>query len=185
MKNLFILLFVALSVNIQAQNRTVANQTFPEQIDVKETKLVFNGAGLREKFLLDLYAGALYLQQQTTDGSKIIDADEIQAINIKIISSRVTSKKFNKTVKEGFAKVTEGEATAEEITKLQGYFSEAINKGDDIQIIYEPEVGTAVIINGKYKGNVKGLEFKKALFSIWLGSKPADSGLKNEMLGKS
>jgi len=33
-------------------------------------------------------------------------------------------------------------------------------------------------------GTVKGLDFKKALFAIWLGKKPADSGLKDGMLGK-
>lgn len=185
MKNLLALLFVGLSVSLYAQNRTVAGETFPAQLDVKGTKLIFNGAGLREKYTLDLYVGALYLTKQSTDGNKIIEADEIQAINIKIVSNKVTRDKFNETVKEGFAKVTEGKATSAQITKFQGYFSDAITKGDDIQIIYKPGKGTAVIINGTYKGLVEGLEFKKALFSIWLGSKPADSGLKNEMLGKA
>ena len=32
--------------------------------------------------------------------------------------------------------------------------------------------------------DVKGLEFKKALWGIWFGDKPVDSGLKNAMLGK-
>jgi predicted transposase/invertase (TIGR01784 family) len=34
------------------------------------------------------------------------------------------------------------------------------------------------------KGKIEGIEFKKALFSIWLGSTPADSTLKKGMLGK-
>ena len=185
MKNLLALLFVGLSVSLYAQNRTVSGQTFPAQLDVKGTKLIFNGAGLREKYTLDLYVAALYLPKQSTDAQKVIGANEIQAINIKIVSNKVTRDKFNETVKEGFEKVTEGKATAAQISKFQGYFSAAIKKGDDIQIIYKPGKGTAVIINGSYKGLVEGLEFKKALFSIWLGSKPADSGLKKEMLGKA
>jgi hypothetical protein len=40
------------------------------------------------------------------------------------------------------------------------------------------------MINGTYKGLVEGLEFKKALFSIWLGSTPVDKKLKSKMLGK-
>ncbi|NRA12526.1 MAG: chalcone isomerase family protein [Crocinitomicaceae bacterium] len=51
-------------------------------------------------------------------------------------------------------------------------------------IIYKPGKGAAVMVNGKYKGLVAGLEFKKALFSIWLGSNPADKKLKSKMLGK-
>lgn len=185
MKNLLMVLFVGLSTGLFAQNRTVAGETFPAKLDVKGTNLVFNGAGLREKYTLDLYVAALYLPKQTTDGSKVIQANEIQAINIKIVSNKVTREKFNETVKEGFAKVTEGKATSAQISKFQGFFSAPIKKGDDIQIIYKPGKGTAVMINGEYKGLVEGLEFKKALFSIWLGSNPADSGLKNEMLGKA
>lgn len=185
MKNLLALLFVGLSVSLYAQDRTVEGETFAAKLDVKGTKLIFNGAGLREKYTINLYVAALYLPEQSTDANKIINANEIQSINIKIVSNKVTREKFNETVKDGFAKVTEGKATSAQITKFQGYFSSAIVKGDDIQIIYKPGKGTAVIINGTYKGLVEGLEFKKALFSIWLGSKPADSGLKSEMLGKA
>lgn len=185
MKNLLVLLFVGMSAGLFAQNRTVAGETFPAKLDVKGTKLVFNGAGLREKYTLDLYVAALYLPKQTTDASKVIQANEIQAINIKIVSNKVTREKFNETVKEGFAKVTEGKASSQQISKFQGFFSAAIKKGDDIQIIYKPGKGTAVMINGSYKGLVEGADFKKALFSIWLGSKPADAGLKKEMLGKA
>ncbi|MEA3471658.1 MAG: chalcone isomerase family protein [Thermodesulfobacteriota bacterium] len=32
--------------------------------------------------------------------------------------------------------------------------------------------------------DTKGLEFKKALFGIWLGDKPAQRSLKKEMLGR-
>lgn len=185
MKNLLALLFIGLSVSLYAQNRTVAGETFASQLDVKGTKLIFNGAGLREKYKIDLYVAALYLPKQTTDANKVINGNEIQAINIKIVSNRVTREKFNETVKEGFDKVTEGKATDAQISKFQGFFSAPIKKGDDIQIIYKPGKGTAVIINGSYKGLVEGLEFKKALFSIWMGSNPADSGLKKEMLGKA
>lgn len=185
MKNLLVVLFVGLSAGLFAQDRTVAGETFPAKLDVKGTKLVFNGAGLREKYTLDLYVAALYLPKQTTDANKVINGNEIQAINIKIVSNKVTREKFNETVKEGFAKVTEGKATSTQISKFTGFFSAAIKKGDDIQIIYKPGKGTAVMINGSYKGLVEGLEFKKALFSIWMGSKPADSGLKKEMLGKA
>jgi len=99
-------------------------------------------------------------------------------------SDLVTREKFNETVKEGFAKVSEGKASESEIKKFTGFFSAPLKDGDDIQLIYKPGKGTAVMINGSYKGLVEGLEFKKALFSIWLGSTPADSGLKKSMLGK-
>ena len=38
--------------------------------------------------------------------------------------------------------------------------------------------------NGAKKGSIDGHDFKKALFGIWLGKKPADDDLKEGMLGK-
>ncbi len=38
--------------------------------------------------------------------------------------------------------------------------------------------------NGVKKGTIEGHDFKKALFGIWLGDNPADSGLKTGLLGK-
>lgn len=184
MKNFMLLLFLGCSIAVNAQNRTVAGKTFPAQLDVTGSKLTFNGAGLREKYTLDLYVAALYLPKQSMDANKIINADEIQVINIKIVSSKVTREKFNETVKEGFAKVSEGKATQAQISKLTGFFSAPIKMDDDIQFIYKPGKGTAVMINGTFKGIVEGLDFKKALFSIWLGSTPADATLKKKMLGK-
>ena len=48
--------------------------------------------------------------------------------------------------------------------------------------IYLPERGVVVNKNGKFKGVVGGIEFKTALFNIWLSDKPADANLKKAML---
>jgi hypothetical protein len=39
-------------------------------------------------------------------------------------------------------------------------------------------------MKGALKGTIKGIDFKRAVFSIWLGEKPADAKLKKGMLGK-
>jgi hypothetical protein len=68
---------------------------------------------------------------------------------------------------------------------IQGFFSDAFKKGDKIRLEYITGKGLKVYKNNVYKGIVPGLEFKNALFSIWLGTKPADASLKNKMLGKA
>ena len=98
-----------------SQTKTVAGATFSSQMDIKGTKLIYNGAGLREKYSFDLYVAALYLSNQTKDGATVINADEIQVINIKLVSNKVTRDKFNETVKDGFEKVSDGKATTAEI----------------------------------------------------------------------
>ena len=49
---------------------------------------------------------------------------------------------------------------------------------------YEEINGVVVYKNGSKKGSIDGHDFKRALFGIWLGDKPADDDLKAGMLGK-
>ena len=72
-----------------------------------------------------------------------------------------------------------------QITKFKGFFSDKIVKTNVFDIAYIKGKGTVVYKNGKEVGMIPGLEFKKALFGIWLGSDPADDDLKEAMLGKN
>ena len=161
-----------------AQNRTISGVTFLPKLDIKGKSLFFNGCGLREKYTLDLYVAGLYLEKTTMDANKVMAADEMSAIKIVITSSKVTRDKFNESVKDGFENATTGKATAAQIGQFKGFFVDAI------LMIYVPGKGVAVTINGKFKGLVEGLEFKKRLYAIWLGDKPASAKLKKGMLGR-
>jgi hypothetical protein len=95
----------------------------------------------------------------------------------------VTKDKFNESVTEGFSKSSHGSATAEQQKTFKACFSSEIKNKDNILLIYRPGKGVQVMINDVYKGVVEGLNFKKALWAIWLGDKPADAKLKKKMLG--
>jgi hypothetical protein len=184
MKNLLMLLVCSISLGLFAQTKTIAGLKVPTTTIVNGKTLVLNGGGLREKYWIDLYVGSLYLENKSSDAGKIIYADDYQGIHIKIVSNSVTRDRFIETVKEGFERSTAGKATDEQIKKLISFFSQEIKSGDKILLEYIPSKGIVVTKNGDVKGTVGNLEFKKALFSIWLGSKPADETLKKGMLGK-
>ncbi|MGB0368446.1 MAG: chalcone isomerase family protein, partial [Flavobacteriales bacterium] len=59
-----------------------------------------------------------------------------------------------------------------------------IVEGNVFDIIYVPGTGVESYKNGQLEGTIEGMDFKKALFGIWLGEKPADGDLKEAMLGK-
>ena len=84
MKKIVGFAFLFLSVCVSAQDITVSGASFKKKLDIKGDVLTFNGAGLRQKYGFDLYVGALYLENQSSDANKIINTDDIQAINIKI-----------------------------------------------------------------------------------------------------
>ena len=160
--------------------------TLPEKITVAGKPLILNGAGLRTKFVLTLYAGGLYLRAKNDDANKIIAANEPMAIRLKIISGFVTAEKIAAAIKKGFNNSTGGKVAPlqPQIDQFMGVFKQKIAKGDEFDFIYTQVGGTKVLKNNKVQTVIKSLAFKKALFGIWLSNRPAQRSLKKEMLGK-
>lgn len=165
---------------------TVSGVKVDAKLSAEGQNLVLNGAGVREKYFMDMYVGALYLTKKSSDANYIVGSNEAMAIKLNIVSGMITSEKMISAVNEGFENAT-GKKTAPlkaKIDKFKSFFKEKINKGDVFLIVYEPNEGVHVYKNGVKKGTIDGVEFKKALFGIWLGANPADDDLKTSMLGK-
>ena len=71
-----------------------------------------------------------------------------------------------------------------EINTFVGFFSEEIVEDNIFDITYQGNRGVVVYKNGTEIGSIPGLNFKKALFGIWLGDDPADKKLKKAMLNQ-
>ena len=179
-----VLFVLGMAFTSSAQDIKSHGVTFPSKMKINDKVVKYNGSGLREKYFFDLYVSALYLTETSSDAKSIINSDEEMCIRIKLVSDKVTRDKFVETVKEGFENSSEGKATESEINGFMKFFSKEFKSGDDIILIYKPGVGTQAYMNGEKLGTQSGIEFKKALWAIWFGDKPADKGLKNAMLGK-
>jgi hypothetical protein len=70
---------------------------------------------------------------------------------------------------------------ADEIEILKEYYVDLKN-GDSYQLTYIPEIGTKFEYNGKLKGIIKGERFAEILFAVWLGDKPFDKKIKEQIL---
>lgn len=158
----------------------------PDKFKAGDNDLILNGAGLRKKFFVKVYAGGLYLKMKEQNESKIINADEPMAIRMEFIHNGVAAEKLIGAWNEGFENATKGKTDSikEQIKQFNSYFTTEANEGDTYEIVYTPENGVVLSIKGKVMGTIKGLDFKKALFGIWLCDKPADDGLKEGMLNK-
>jgi hypothetical protein len=169
----------------QAQTK-INGITFPDTYTAGKDKLVLNGGGTREKYWMDMYIGALYLPAKSKDAATIVSANSSAAIKICIVSGLITSSRMTEAVEEGFKKSTGGKQAdyKDKIDKFKQAFSEAIKKGDVFDIVYSGEK-ISVYKNNTLKAEIDGLDFKKAVFGIWLGTEPADSNLKDAMLGTS
>lgn len=188
MKKIIILLIVAATqFGSASAQKTVGGVPMPKKQMIGKTILTLKGAGVREKFFMDMYACALYLRKNLSSATEIIESNDHAALKIHILSGLITSKKMTDAVEEGFKNATGGKTKAirKEIDAFKAVFSkEEIQKEDVYDIIYVPSRGTIIFKNGKIQPIIEGLAFKKALFGIWLCNKPADKNLKEDLLEK-
>jgi len=183
MKKILFLLAFVLCANVSMAQTKVGDVTLPNKVTLSGEEMSLNGAGMREKMWIDLYAGGLYVQTKSSDAAGVISSDAPMAMKLHIVSGMVSQEKMIGAVTDGFEKSTTGKATAVDKAAFIACFNDEITKEDVFDIAYAGGK-TTVYKNGKEKGSVDGLEFKKALFGIWLGKKPADKDLKKGMLGK-
>jgi hypothetical protein len=158
----------------------------PETYSAMGTELKLNGAGTRSKWFMDLYVGGLYVPSTIDDGEAIINADEPQVITLHIISGMITSDKMKDATMEGFENSTGGDLAAiqAKVDAFLDVFSDEIVEGDVFDLVYLPDEGVRVLKNGEARSTIEGLDFKKALFGIWLSDQPAQEDLKEKMLGQ-
>ncbi|HIB37908.1 chalcone isomerase family protein [Mesonia sp.] len=179
---IFMILGVVLTSTAQTK---VGGVTLPASETFGKYTMKLNGAGVREKLWIDLYAGGLYLTNPSNNAKEVMNADEAMAVKLHIVSKLISSDKMIEAVEEGFENATDGNTSAldSRIKKFIGFFKEEITKGDVFDITYQPGKGVVAYKNGKEKGTIEGMDFKKALFGIWLSNNPADDDLKEAMLG--
>ena len=180
---LFVTIFVSAPIGY---SKEIANIDFPDINELSQTNLVLNGAGIRTKFFLKLYVGGLYLEQSDNQPKQIILAENPMAIKLHILSSVITSEKMETATREGFQNSTNDniDPIKDRIEQFILVFKEKIQENDIYDLVYTPGKGVEVYKNGNVHSVISGLDFKQALFGIWLCEKPAQESLKAEMLGK-
>ncbi len=179
-------LLVSSALLAPAGAATVEGVELPETLAADSAELKLNGAGVRSKWFMDLYVGGLYVPQTTDDAQQIIVANEPQAITLHIISGLITSDKMTSATLEGFESATDGNTAPiqPQIDAFMEVFKEEIKEGDVFELVYVPDTGVRVLKNGEERGVIEGMDFKKALFGIWLSDQPAQEDLKQAMLGQ-
>lgn len=187
MKPLFssLILTCALLTSQSATAVEVADVTVKETISPLEQTLTLNGAGTRSKFFMDLYVGSLYLaapQQQTDEVLKAPQA----TIRLNIISGMITAEKMQDAITDGFDAATQGntQEIAPQIAEFMALFSDEIKEGDQFTLATSKAAGVSAFKNNKLQATIEGEAFRQALLNIWLGDDPAQTSLKEAMLGE-
>lgn len=162
---------------------TLADVTMPDRIDAGGNTLVLNGLGLRNKFIVKVYVGGLYLAAKESAPAKILSAESPRRMAFHFLYS-VKKQQMCDAFDEGLEANTP-KANAEvkkNFTTLCTYL-EDIPKGSTMNITFVPGQGIQVEVNGKVKGTLFGKPTADAILATWIGPKPPTEDLKNGVLG--
>lgn len=166
---------------------TISDVDVPEQVHISgyDSPLVLNGAGVRKKFFISIYVGALYLPQRQQGTGQLLQSPPANRVLMHFVYSKVAKRKVDDTWREGFDLNLDAptrEAMATRLEQFVGLFND-LAEGDRVWIDFVPGRGTQVSINEKVRGTIEGDDFNAALLAIWFGREPVSESLKNAMLG--
>jgi hypothetical protein len=154
------------------------------QIKIGDQVLQLNGAGARTKTFVQIYESGLYLLNPSKDAHAILEADELMAIRVRIMSGFVSRAALLSSIQDGLDQSTAGSADefSRETEQLKRALKDEVKRNDVFDFVYVPGKGLHVLKNAKVQGVIPGLPFKKALFGIWLSDSPVDEDLRQALL---
>lgn len=180
---------VMLSLGAFAAQVDVSGVKLEDSVDVRGTKLVLNGAGVRYRAVFKVYVGALYVGKKVATPEEFYAATGPKRMSITMLRD-IDSNELGKAFTKGF----EENAPKGEMSKLipglvrmgQVFADQKkLAAGDTFTTDWIPGTGTVITVKGKVQGEpFKEPEFFNALMRIWLGNNPADWKLKDALMGK-
>jgi len=163
---------------------TVEGQSFDPAVTMDGQSLKLVGAGLREKWFMNVYAMGAYSASGACDAGALVRAEEPKMLRIKMLRD-VSGAKMAATIGEAFDEHMPKDASAAlkaSRAKFQGYFTDECTKGTTIEFFYEPGQGTSYRHNGKNMGAIPGADFARVLWDIYFGGNSCCGGLKAGIL---
>lgn len=160
---------------------------YADRMSVSGKQLVLNGAGVRVKFGLKIYAAGLYLQESKNTVDGVMKADgtrRVRLVMLRDLSSDDLGTAFMVALNNNVSEADKGKLVTQ-ISKYGEMFGQVgmLKKGDIIDTDWIPGVGNQCYLNGKKIGpTLPDILFYNSVLSIWLGNKPVDSILKTKLL---
>lgn len=146
------------------------------------------GVGLREKTFMkvDVYTIVSYVAADAHLGDEphrtLRELEAPRRIQMDLLRGFSREKLVN-----SFAEVIE--KNYDDLAPIQAdmdvfmsYFDRDARDGDRLVFTYTPGVGLVTELNGKVRGTIRSAAFATALWTVWFGDKPADEGLRDDLL---
>ena len=166
----------------------ISGYKFDDTTKVAGKDLKLNGAGMRTKFIVKVYAAGLYLPEKKNNTAEILKEEGPRRVTLQMARD-ISSEDFGKAFMDGLNENldnAEKQRIAAQISKMGELFASVagLKKGDVLHLDWIPGTGTQAELNGqKLGGPIPDIAFYNAILRIWLGDKPVDRSLKPALLG--
>ncbi|WP_437741491.1 chalcone isomerase family protein [Sorangium sp. So ce1504] len=160
--------------------------TFAAAAPVRADDWALTGTGVRVKTIafidIDVYEISHFMKQAPASRSKqaVIDADVPKKFVWKMLRD-VDKEKIHDALTGAFA--MNGYTDQAKIKAFVGAFQGELKEGARITIQYDPEKKSTTVAVGGSSASVPGVDFMKAVWSIWLG-KIDQPKLGDQLIGR-
>lgn len=180
---------LALACAMSVQAADIGGVKVEDTATVAGKTLVLNGGGMRQIFVVKVYAAALYLSEKKTSAADVQALTTPKRVALHI-QREINSDEFGQLFITSMNKNSSKEEKAKVINqtvKFGEMFASmpAVKKGDIVTLDWVPGSGTVSTLNGKQIGeSLPDIAFYNAVLRIWIGENPVQSDVKRGLLGE-
>ncbi len=161
----------------------------PKTVEIQGHALQRNGVGIRTKAIFKVYSAALYLEKPASTleeiaalpGAKRVSVSMLRNINASELGKLFAHGMEDNMDKQQFSKLIPG------VMRMSDVFSrhKELKTGDKFTLDWIPGKGMLLSVNGTPEpSEFTEPAFYQAMLGIWLGPEPADTKLKQALLGE-
>lgn len=164
----------------------VSGVRIDDRLRIGDSDLVLNGAGLRTRFFVKVYVGALYASQKSAVPAALINSQAPRRMSLRMMRD-LDADALHGALQDGLnsnlapAELAEIKPQAEQLAIIMKSIGK-VREGDTIAIDFSAD-GVSIGLNGEARGKVDGAAFARGLLKVWLGDNPVDAALKKALLG--
>ena len=183
------LVTAALALSLTMGTAQAATSTkFDSTVQVQGTQLQLNGAGTRYKAIFKVYDMGLYTQKKVSTPEELLalpGPKRLQFTALRELPGTDLGRLFIKGLSENSPKETVQKHTISTARFIDIFSGKSkLLPGETFAMEFLPGKGTQFYIVGKAQGEPVGdAEFFAMVLKIWVGNSPADSTLKDALLG--
>lgn len=173
---------------VGAEVRQVAGVPFASTTALDGQTLHLQGAGVRAKMIVKVYAMGLYVPAPVRSAEALLQLQQphrLRLVLLRDVDARRLSDGLAHAMLDGLAPTDAARLEARVHHLAEALLAHRdVRRGDEIWLDYRPASGTRVSVAGEaVMPDIEGADFNAAMLSMWVGDHAPDERLKAVLLG--